>query len=61
MIPVPPEMGKAYEGDVCRTKAKECGIIPVVSPKSNRLVPWEYDQRWYKGRNVVERYFRNIK
>jgi transposase len=54
-------MDKAYEGDACRAKAKECGMEPVVPPKSNRLVPWEYDKELYKGRNVVERNFRNIK
>jgi transposase len=54
-------MDKAYEGNACRAKAKECGMIPVVPPKSNRLTPWEYDREVYKGRNVVERNFRNIK
>jgi transposase len=54
-------MDKAYEGDACRAKAKECGMLPVVPPKRNRLVPWEYDEELYKGRNVVERHFRNIK
>jgi transposase len=54
-------MDKAYEGDACRAKAKECGMEPVVPPKNNRLAPWEYDKELYKGRNVVERNFRNIK
>jgi len=54
-------MDKAYEGDSCRAKAKNCGMIPVVPPKSNRKQSWEYDKELYKGRNVVERYFRNIK
>jgi transposase len=54
-------MDKAYEGDACRAKAVACGMRPVVPPKSNRRVPWKYDKKLYKGRNVVERYFRNIK
>jgi transposase len=54
-------MDKAYEGDACRAKAVECGMQPVVPPKSNRLEPWEYDKEVYKGRNVVERNFRFIK
>ena len=54
-------MDKAYEGDACRAKAVEYGMCPVVPPKSNRLEPWEYDKEVYKGRNVVERNFRNIK
>ena len=54
-------MDKAYEGDACRAKAVECGMYPVVPPKSNRKEPWQYDTELYKGRNVVERNFRNIK
>ena len=69
MAEVPKEIGagkpllmdKAYEGDACRAKVIECGMQPVVPPKSNRLEPWEYDKEVYKGRNVVERNFRNIK
>jgi transposase len=57
----PLTMDKAYEGDACRAKAEKCGMLPVVPPKSNRTQPWEYDKELYKGRNVVERYFRNIK
>ena len=54
-------MDKAYEGDACRAKARKCKMRPVVPPKSNRKEPWEYDEELYKGRNVVERNFRNIK
>jgi transposase len=57
----PLTMDKAYEGDACRAKVVECGMCPVVPPKSNRREPWEYDKELYKGRNVVERNFRNIK
>jgi transposase len=57
----PLTMDKAYEGDACRAKAEKCGMRPVVPPKSNRKKPWEYDKELYKGRNVVERNFRNIK
>jgi transposase len=57
----PLTMDKAYEGDACRAKAKKCGMRPVVPPKSNRRKPWKYDKELYKGRNVVERNFRNIK
>jgi transposase len=58
---IPLLMDKAYEGDDCRAKAEECGMRPVVPPKRNRKEPWEYDKELYKGRNVVERNFRNIK
>jgi transposase len=54
-------MDKAYEGNDCRAKAEICGMCPVVPPKSNRKVSWEYDKELYKERNIVERHFRNIK
>jgi transposase len=54
-------MDKAYEGDACRQKAKKCKMRPVVPPKRNRKKPWRYNKKLYKGRNVVERHFRNIK
>ena len=54
-------MDKAYEGHACRAKAQECGMCPVVPPKRNRKAPWDYNKELYKGRNVVERHFRNIK
>jgi transposase len=54
-------MDKAYEGDDCRTKAKKCGMRPVVPPKSNRKEPWKYSKKLYKRRNMVERNFRFIK
>ena len=54
-------MDRAYEGDATRALAVELGYIPVVPPKKNRLVPWEYDKELYKRRNQVERLFRRIK
>jgi len=54
-------MDKAYEGDECRATAKKCGMIPVVPPKSHRKESWEYDEELYKGRNVAERNFCNVK
>ena len=54
-------MDRAYEGDETRALAMELGYIPVVSPKSNRKNPWDYDKQLYKQRNQVERLFRRIK
>ena len=54
-------MDRAYEGDETRFLAKQKGFHPTVPPKSNRLYPWKYNKRKYKGRNVVERFFRRIK
>ncbi|MGL6227565.1 MAG: transposase [Thermoguttaceae bacterium] len=54
-------MDKAYEGEAIRGLAVSLGLGPVVSPKSNRVEPWEYDKELYKRRNEVERYFRRLK
>jgi transposase len=54
-------MDKAYEGNACRSKAKKCGMRPVVPPKSNRKKPWKYNKKLYKRRHIVECNFRNIK
>ena len=38
------------------------GYIPVVPPKQNRKVPWEYyDKELYKRRNTLERFFLQVK
>jgi len=54
-------MDRAYEGDETRALAIALGYIPVVPPKKNRKDPWEYDQKTYKRRNQVERFFLRIK
>lgn len=54
-------MDRAYEGDETRALAMEFGYTPVVPPKSNRKIPWDYDKELYKQRNQVERLFRRIK
>jgi len=54
-------MDRAYEDNKTREVAGILGYIPVVSPKSNRVEPWEYDREEYKNRNEVERFFRRYK
>ncbi len=54
-------MDRAYEGDETRALAIALGYIPVVPPKKNRKDPWEYDQKIYRQRNEVERFFLRIK
>ena len=54
-------MDRAYEGDETRALAIALGYIPVVPPKKNRKDPWEYDQKVYRKRNEVERFFLRIK
>jgi transposase len=58
---VPIVMDSAYEGNATRKLAKANGHEPIVPPKSNRTVPWEYDRQAYKKRNVIERLFRRLK
>ena len=54
-------MDRAYEDDTTRLTAWGLKFNPVVPPKRNRKNPWEYDQKLYKRRNEVERFFRRLK
>ena len=54
-------MDRAYEGDETRQLVFDMGMTPVVPPKANRLVKWDYDRTIYKRRNEVERLFRRLK
>jgi len=54
-------MDRAYESDATRSLVVELGYVPVVPPKSNRKVSWDYDKGLYKRRNEVERLFRRLK
>lgn len=54
-------MDRAYEGDETRQLVLDLGMEPVVPPKANRLVKWDYDRTVYKRRNEVERLFRRLK
>ncbi len=58
---VPLVMDRAYEGDETRQMVLDLGLEPVVPPKLNRLVKWDYDRTVYKRRNEVERLFRRLK
>ena len=54
-------MDRAYEGDETRQWALDLGYLPVVPPKRNRVLAWEYDRAMYRRRNEVERLFRRLK
>ena len=58
---LPMTMDRAYKGDETRQLVLDLGLLPVVPPKANRLVKWEYDRTIYKRRNEVERLFRRLK
>ena len=53
-------MDRAYEDDYTRYTGQMLKFDPVVSPKTNRKEPWEYDKELYKLRNEIERLFRLI-
>lgn len=53
-------MDRAYEDDLTRYTAQTLNFSPIVPPKSNRKLPWEYDKQLYKRRNEIERFFRLI-
>ncbi|EEE35624.1 transposase, IS4 [Rhodobacteraceae bacterium KLH11] len=39
----------------------DLGMVPVVPPKANRLIKWDYDRTIYERRNEGERLFRRLK
>jgi len=65
---VPPEpslthamMDKAYDSHDIRAHLIKHGIVPVIPPKSNRVVSLDYDKHLDKFREKVERFFNNLK
>ena len=65
---VPPEpslphasMDKAYDSYAIREPLIQHDMVPVIPPKSNRLVSLDYDTNLYKLRGKVERFFNNLK
>ena len=54
-------MDRAYEGDETRQLVFDLGLTPVVPPKANRVIKWDYDRTLYRRRNEVERLFRRLK
>ncbi len=46
---------------ICYLSAGETQYWVVVPPKSNRLIPWQYNHELYKKRIEVERMFRRLK
>ena len=57
----PLAIDRACEGDETRQLVRDLGMTPVVPPKANRKVKWEYDRETYKRRNEIERLFRRFK
>ena len=54
-------MDRAYEDDKTIALTKAHCFHPVVPPKKNRKLPWLYDKKLYKQRNLIERFFLRLK
>ena len=54
-------MDRAYEDHKTLALAKNHAFKTVVPPKKNRKLPWDYDRKLYKHRNMIERYFLRLK
>lgn len=52
---------KAYGTREIMDYIRENGGTFCIPPKSNTKEPWEFDEELYKGRNVVERFFNQIR
>jgi transposase len=52
---------RAYDTDAIREYMEEQGIQPVIPPKKNRKVQYEYDTDLYKIRHLVENAFLHLK
>jgi transposase len=52
---------KGYDADALITALEERGITPVIPPKANRKEPRKTDFALYRERNLVERFFCNLK
>jgi transposase len=52
---------KGYDSKALREWLEERGTKPVIPPRKNRKVQYEYDQALYKQRNLIERMFNRLK
>jgi transposase len=52
---------KAYDADALIDHLKERHINPVIPPKANRIKPRPTDFALYRERNLIERFFNNLK
>jgi transposase len=52
---------KGYDSDEIIDYIKQIDAIPVIPPRSNRIVQRDYDKVIYKERNLIERLFNRLK
>src|SRR3546814_12137654 len=48
---------KGYDSRALREWLEERGTQPVLPPRSNRKIQYDYDKAIYKQRNIIERIF----
>lgn len=52
---------KGYDSQALREWLQDRGTEPVIPPRKNRTIQYDYDRAIYKQRNVVERMFCRLK
>ncbi|WVX49680.1 hypothetical protein ROLI_027750 [Roseobacter fucihabitans] len=52
---------RGFDADWLRNDLLDRDIIPVISPKSNRKFPAEFDKKTCKWRHLIENYFGKMK
>ena len=52
---------KGYDADHLHDAILDMGAEPVIPPRRHRRRPHDYDKVLYKERNLIERFFNNLK
>lgn len=52
---------KGYDADALVERIKAQQAEAIIPPRSNRKTPRDYDRHRYKARNLVERFFNQLK
>jgi transposase len=52
---------KGYDSDANRAAIRRRAAVPCIPPRKNRKEPIAYDRHLYRERNVVERFFGQLK
>ena len=52
---------RGYDADFIVNYIRKINAIPVIPPKSNRIIQREYNKNIYKDRNRIERFFGRLK
>ena len=52
---------KGYDSDAIVDFISHAGAIPVIPPRTSRIIKREYDKEIYKERNLIERLFNRLK